>query len=104
MFSFIVTFIAILLTPHVVSGIRFDSWKTALITALVLTLLNWTLKPILVILTIPISILTLGAFLLIINALLLWFASKIVGDFHVRGFWAAFWGAMFISVMRLIFD
>lgn len=104
MWSFFVTFLAILICPLVVSGISISSWVHALGAALVLSLLNITAKPVLVFLTFPITFLTLGLFLVVINALLLRATSAIVKGFTVRDWWAALWGSLFISVVRMIAD
>ena len=75
-----------LLQPHIV----IDSYSTALLFVLVLAVLNAILKPILIILTLPITILTLGIFLLIINVCMILLAGKFVSGIHINGFWWAF--------------
>lgn len=84
---------------YLVPGIKIDSFFSALVAALVLGLINALIKPILLILTLPVNIITLGLFTFIINALLFWFASLVVKGFNVADFAAAFWGALCLSVV-----
>jgi len=90
----------LLLLASYLPGISVSGWYTALITALLLGLLNALLKPILVFLTLPVNILTLGLFTFVINALLFWFVATVVKGFAVTGFWSAFFGALIISVIN----
>lgn len=85
---------ALLLMTRYVPGIAIASFYSALVVALVLGLLNALVRPILIFLTLPISLLTLGLFTFVINALLFWFASSVVKGFDVAGFAPAFWGAL----------
>lgn len=85
---------ALLLITRYVPGISIASFYSALVVALVLGLLNALVRPILIFLTLPISLLTLGLFTLVINALLFWFASTVVKGFDVAGFAPAFWGSL----------
>ncbi len=86
--------LALLLVANVVPGISVTSFYAALIAALVLGIANAVIRPLLLLLTLPINILTLGLFTFVINALLFWFASSIVKGFNVSGFGAAFFGAL----------
>lgn len=95
---------AVLVAEHIVSGIRYDSWIDLLVATLVLGILNVFLKPLLMILSLPILILTLGLFTLIINAILLLLVGKLVSGFYVDGFGAAFWGALVISITTIILN
>lgn len=81
-----------------------DGWLTALIVGLVLGVLNAIVKPILIILTIPITIVTLGLFLLVINALIIEMADWLVDGFGVDGFWWALALSLFISLLNSIFE
>jgi len=72
---------------------------TALVAALILGLVNTLIRPILVLLTLPVTLLTLGLFIFIINGLLFWMVSSMVGGFHVTGFWAAVGGALLYSII-----
>jgi putative membrane protein len=83
---------------YLVPGIQISSFYTALIAALVLGLINALIKPILLVLTLPVNIITLGLFTFVINAALFWFASSIVKGFVVADFASAFWGALFLTV------
>lgn len=85
--------LALLLVTRVVPGVTVDGFYSALIVALVLGVVNALIRPILVFLTLPINLLSLGLFTFVINALLFWFVSTLVKGFHVAGFAAAFWGA-----------
>lgn len=90
---------AILLASWFVSGIRVDSLLTAIIAAGILGLINVFIRPVLIILTLPLSIITLGVFTFFINALLLKLVAYIIPGFEVEGFLAAFLGALIISVV-----
>lgn len=86
--------VAILIMAYYLPGIAVSGFYAALLAALVLGIINALIRPLLIILTLPINILTLGLFTLVINALLFWFTSTIVKGFEVAGFWPAFWGAL----------
>lgn len=86
--------LAIFLVPFIVPGVAIANFYTAIIVALVIGLINAFIRPILLLLTLPITLLTLGLFTLVVNALLFWFASTIVKGFTVTGFVAAFLGAL----------
>ena len=94
--------LALLLAANVVPGIRLDSLTSALVAGLLLGLINAIVRPILVVITFPITLLTLGLFLLVLNAFCLWLVSVFVSGFHVAGFWPAFWGALLVSVVSWI--
>src|SRR4030065_2445751 len=91
--------VAILLASCVVSGIRIDSLLTAIIAAGILGLINVFIKPVLIVLTLPLNIITLGVFTFFINALLLQLVAYMIPGFEVEGFLAAFLGALIISVV-----
>lgn len=99
----ILTAIAVILLEKLLSGVSVDSFTTAIIVAVVLGLLNLIVKPILVILTLPVTILTLGLFLLIINALIILLASKLVGGFEVTNIWWALLFSLLLSFVQSIF-
>ena len=94
--------IAILITAYVLPGISVDGIVVALILAVILGAINTFIKPILVILTLPITVVTLGLFLLVINALLVMLASAVVPGFAVAGFWWALLFALVLSVISSI--
>ena len=91
--------VAILLSSKFISGIRVDSLLTAIIAAGILGLINVFIKPVLILLTLPLSIITLGVFTFFINAFLLELVSHMVSGFEVEGFLAAFLGALMISIV-----
>jgi putative membrane protein len=95
----IINALALLALPYLFDSIQVAGFYTALITALVLGLVNALIRPILIVLTLPINILTLGLFTLVINGLLFWFVASFVKGFTVAGFWPAFWGALVYSVV-----
>jgi len=91
--------LALLIVAHVVPGVAVSGTGTALLAAVLLGLANAVLKPILVLLTLPVTILTLGLFLLVINGLLFWAVSALMTGFEVRGFWTGVLGALVYSVL-----
>ncbi len=98
----VINALALLLVAYIVPGIAVSSFYIALIVAVILAIVNITIKPLLVILTLPISILTLGLFTLVINALCFWFVASFVDGFAVSGFLTAFIGALLYSVVTMI--
>ena len=90
---------AIMLTAYIVKGIHVDGFLSALAAAAILGILNAVFRPVLIILTLPINILTLGLFTFIINGLLLMMVSCSISGFEVSGFWAAFFGSIIISIV-----
>jgi len=91
--------VALLIVAYILPGITVASFWSALIAALVLGLLNTLVKPVLVLLTLPVTIITLGLFLLVINALVFWFAGTVLKGFQVNGFWWAMLGALVYSII-----
>lgn len=83
------------------NGIRFSSTSALIISALLLGFANAVLRPLLVILTLPLTLLSLGFFLLVINALMLLLVAKLVSGFKISGFWTAFFASLFISVLSM---
>ncbi|HSZ71603.1 MAG TPA: phage holin family protein [Cytophagaceae bacterium] len=96
--------LVVLLAGRLLSFVQIDTWQTALVVVLVLSVLNVSLKPILTILTIPITIFTLGFFLLVINALMILLTDYLVTGFNVHGFWAAFLFGLILSIANMIVD
>lgn len=92
----IVVTLSVMLVANVVPGIAVRDFYTALIVALVYGLLNAIVRPLLLILTLPINLLTLGLFTFVLNALLFWLVARIVPGFNVAGFAPAFWGALIL--------
>ncbi|WP_368644475.1 phage holin family protein [Castellaniella ginsengisoli] len=91
--------VALLVVAYILPGITVASFGSALIAALVLGLLNAVVKPLLILLTLPLTIVTLGLFLLVLNALVFWFAGSILKGFQVDGFWWAVIGAIVYSLI-----
>lgn len=97
--NWIVMTLAVFISAEIIPGVEVDSFFTAFIAALVLGIINVLLKPLLLILTLPINVLTLGLFTLVINAFLVLLASNWVDGFTVSGFW---WALIFSLVMSII--
>jgi putative membrane protein len=96
--------IALLCVAYLYSGVTVSSFGAALIAAFVIGLFNMVLRPVLVVLTLPVTVVTLGLFLFVINALMFWAASGVLDGFNVRGFGAALWGSLIYSVLGLVID
>ncbi|MBI4661478.1 MAG: phage holin family protein [Verrucomicrobia bacterium] len=94
--------LAVLVAANVVSGIHCDSIAGLLVASLLLGILNAFLRPLMLLVALPLLILTLGLFTFVINALLLYVVGWLVGPFHVDSFGAAFWGSLVISVISLV--
>lgn len=100
--NWLLSAIGLLIVSHVIPGFYVRDFTAALIAALVIGLVNATLGLLLKIITLPLTILTLGIFWWVINALMLLFASNFVPGFAVHGFWAAFWGAVVLSLINML--
>jgi putative membrane protein len=97
--------LAVLVAAYLVNGIHFEKPLDLLVASLLLGILNAVLRPIILVLALPLLIFTLGLFLLLINALLLYFVGFLLRPhFYVDGFWSAFWGALIISVISVILN
>ena len=90
--------------PSIVEGISIDNGRTAIIAALLFAVINFAIKPIVNIITLPINILTLGLFGLLVNVLLFWFVASIIDGFVVVNFIAAVWGAVTLTIANWILD
>jgi putative membrane protein len=101
---FLLNGLAVFLTAYLLPGVDVDGYSSALIVALVISLANILVKPILVVLTIPITIITLGLFLLVINALIILLADYLVDGFSVDTFWWALLFSLIMSVFNSLFD
>jgi len=95
---------ALLLVANLYPGVQVASFSSAMVAALVLGLLNALLRPILVLLTLPVTVLTLGLFLFVINALMFYFAASLLTGFNVTGFVAALIGSLLYSLCGLVID
>src|SRR3989338_3277983 len=102
LFRWIINAVALLVVANVVPGFGVDTFYSALIAALVLGLVNALIRPLLFILTLPVTILTLGLFTFVLNALMILLVSTIVKGFEVNGFVPAFLGALFLWVISLL--
>lgn len=96
--------LAVVLTAYLLPGVDVNDYGTALIVALILAIVNVIVKPILVVLTIPITIITLGLFLLVINAAIILFVDNLVAGFVVRGFWWALLFSLILSIFNSLFN
>jgi putative membrane protein len=94
--------LALLVVTSIFKGIRFDSSQAMIVAAVVLALVNAYLRPLVVILTLPITILTLGTFTFVINALMLELVSWLIPAFHIDTFWTAVGGALVISIVSFL--
>ena len=92
--------LAVFILAHILNGVTVDGYVGAIIVAVVLALLNLLVKPILVILTLPVTILTLGLFLLVINALIILLADKLIDGFGVTSFWTALLFSILLSILQ----
>ena len=93
---------ALLLVAYLYPGVQVETFTAAVIAALVLGLVNAVVRPLLVILTLPVTVITLGLFLFVINALLFWLVAEIVPGFRVTGFVAALVGSILFSLITLV--
>ena len=100
----LITGIAVFLAVMIVPGLEVDSLRAGVAAVLVLTFLNLLVRPILFVLTLPLIVLSLGLFLLVVNALLLEFTAYLVRGFSVTGFWPAVGGAVVISLVTMILN
>jgi len=94
--------IALLAVAYLLPGIRVDGFISALIAALILGLINTLLRPFLILLTLPVTVLSLGLFILVINGLLFWFAGSVLKGFEVNSFWAGMVGALLYSAFSFV--
>lgn len=95
---------ALLLVAYLYPGVTVQSFGSAMIAAFVLGLLNTLLRPVLVLLTLPVTVITLGLFLFVINALMFYFAASMLEGFHVAGFVAALIGSLLYSLCGMVID
>ncbi len=97
--TWIINAVALLALPYIFSSINVDSFLTAIVVAIVLGFINAIIRPILIVLTLPATILTLGLFIFVINGLLFWAVGSFVPSFHVGGFWSGVFGAIVYSII-----
>lgn len=105
MFSFFAHLILssgmLLLMAHFVRGVQVEGWGAALIGAMVLGFVNAVVRPVMVFLTLPLTVISFGLFLLVINALMLWLMAALVPGIHVQGFWPALMGSLVLTLLNL---
>ena len=94
------TTIAVAVAEQLLANIYADGWFSLIIAALLLGIINAVIRPVLLLLSLPFILVTLGFFILFVNALMLWIVGKIVPGFHVDGFWTAFFGAIIIGIVN----
>jgi len=99
----ILTF-AIIIASYLLDGIRVSGFLSAFFAAAILGILNAFFRPILIVLTLPINIMTLGLFTFVINAILLMMASGVISGFEVSGFWSAVFGSLLISIVSWVLN
>lgn len=97
--TWLINTVALFALPYLMTSIRVSSFGTALIAALILGLINTLIRPVLVLLTLPVTVLTLGLFIVVINGLMFWMVSRLVEGFEVASFWAAMGGAILYSII-----
>ncbi len=102
--SWIINTLAVAIASSIVPGIHYARFLDLLVASLLLGVLNSVLKPILMLVALPLLVFTLGLFMFVINALLLFLVGSIVKGFHVNSFWAAFWGALIISIVSVVLN
>lgn len=97
--NILVTSLAVLLAAHFLPGVKVDTFTTSLLVAIVLAFMNAIVKPILTILTIPITLVTMGLFLIVINGAIILMTDKLIDGFEVKGFW---WALLFSFILSII--
>ena len=103
-FKWLLSASALLAVAYLYDGVALQSFRAALIAAFVIGLFNMILRPLLVLLTLPVTIVTLGLFLFVINALMFWSAAGVLEGFYVRGFGAALLGSLIYSSFGIVID
>ncbi len=98
----VLTAALLLLVANMVTGLEIESWGAAFVVAVLLGLINAVVRPLMIALTVPITVLTFGLFLFIINALMLWMAAAIAPGVKVNGFGAAFFGSLLLTILNVL--
>lgn len=102
--KWLVTAVSIFIVANIFGIIHVENFKALILAALVLGILNAILRPILIILTLPINIFTLGLFTLAINGFLLYVVAGLISGFEIASFWRAFWAALLISIVNALIN
>ncbi|MBV8664904.1 MAG: phage holin family protein [Burkholderiaceae bacterium] len=97
--TWLINAVALCAVPYLMDSVHVDSFGTALVAALILGLVNTLIRPILILLTLPVTVLTLGLFIFVVNGLLFWFVASFVKGFYVAGFMSAMGGAILYSIV-----
>ena len=95
----LVNALALIAVAYLMPSITVTNFWSALVAALILGLVNAVIRPVLILLTLPVTVVTLGLFILVLNGLLFWFVGSFVQGFVVHGFWAGFFGAILFSIV-----
>lgn len=96
--------LGVLIAAYILPGVSVDGFFAAIVVSIILGILNWTVKPLLILFTLPLTFLTLGLFLLVINALIILLANSIVPGFQVEGFWWALLFSLVLTVLNSFFQ
>lgn len=104
LFKWLLSAVALVLVAQLYDSVQVQGFAAALVAAFVIGLLNIVVRPLLVVLTLPVTVVTLGLFLFVINALMFWGAASVLDGFQVRGFGAALLGSLIYSALGLVID
>lgn len=100
----VVMTLAAIVAAYIVPGVEIETTRTAILTAVVIALLNNFIRPILIVITLPFTIGTMGLFLLVVNAVIILLASRLVNRFHVDGFWSAFFFSLLLTAINYLLE
>ena len=100
----LISTLAVLITARLLPGVNIDTFLTAVIVAVVLSFLNSVLKPIMILLSLPVTIFTLGLFLIVINTVIILITARLVDGFRVDGFWSAMWFSIVLSLVNSVLE
>mgnify|MGYP006193700245 CR=1 FL=1 len=100
----VLTALALLVVAQLVGGVHVGGFFSALVAALILGLVNAVVRPVMILLTLPLTIVTLGLFLFVVNALMFWLAAALVPGFGIDGFWAALLGSLLLTILNILID
>ena len=95
---------ALLLVAAMYSGVQVQSFGSAMLAVVVISLLNMLVRPVLLVLTLPVTVLTVGLFLFVLNGLMFWAAANMLSGLSVSGFWAAVWAAILYSLLGMVIE
>lgn len=96
-----ITSLSLWVARHIFSGLKFESASALIVSALLLSLANTVVKPLLIVLALPLTLLTFGFFVFVINAMMILLVSALVKGFKVSGFWTAFFASIFVSILSI---